>query len=142
MNRASSRLSRVAALSVAVVMVVAACGDDVSGDTTAFCDNRDRFEALGDFLVAPPAEAEGLVATARELFAEGIDAAPNDVRGSYETLVDGFLPLLDVFESTGFGVTTPDADDLAAALEGLGTPEVEAANEAVESWYGDNCPTG
>jgi hypothetical protein len=132
----------VVAIGLAVVMVVGACGDDASGDVTAFCDNRDRFETLGDFLVAPPEQAEGLVATAREIFADGIDVAPDDIRGSYETLVDGFLPLLDVFEASGFGVATPDADDLTAALEGLGAPEVEAANEAVESWYADNCPAG
>ena len=40
----------------------------------------------------------------RDIINDGLVSVPDEIRGSYEVTVDGFVALLDVFEAAEFGV--------------------------------------
>ena len=123
-----------------LLLVLTACGGD-SADPEAFCESNARLEELGDFLAAPPDEAEPLVAEVREIFSEGEATAPDEISAQYAVIVDAFTALLDVFEESGFGADEVDPVALEAALEGLNSAETLAANDEVQEWLEINCPT-
>jgi len=131
--------NKAAGLLVALALVASACGGS-GGDAAAFCDLRDQFGQQGDFLAMGPDEAAPAVAEVRRLLSDASDAAPEEIKESFDTAADAFIDLIDVFEDAEFGAAATDQAALEAALQALSTPEIAAANGEVEQWYADNCP--
>jgi len=132
------RIGTVLVVGMALVLGVAACGDD-GADPDRFCEVDGRFEQLGDFLALPSDEAPEAVAEARDILSDGLKAAPDEIRPSYALLVDAFIPILDVFEAADFGASPTDQEALGAAFAAFDSDEVRAASDAVENWVDANC---
>ena len=130
--------SRSISLLVAAMLMMAACGGD-SASVEAFCDIDARLEATGQFLDLPPDEARETIPRVRAIFEDGLSAAPDDVKPSYEILVNAFVPILDVFEDSDFGAGEVDGEALSAAFAAFSAPEVSDASDVVEAWVDANC---
>jgi hypothetical protein len=116
---------RVLTVCFALAMLAAACGgDEVSAETTAFCDavrNVDTVFASQD----PEADPAVFVDEVKTTMNAALTAAPDDVRPSVETLV---TLTSDALDSGG--------DTFGLALE---NEDFKAANTAVDDWMVENC---
>lgn len=133
------RTGMVVVVGMALLLAVAACGGDAAADPDRFCEVDDRFEQLGDFLALPSDEAPAAVAEARNILSDGLQAAPDEIRPSYELLVEAFIPILDVFEAADFGDAPTDQEALGAAFATFESDAVREASDAVERWVDANC---
>ena len=130
---------RVVVVGLVFLLAVAACGDDAAADPGRFCETDTRFDQLGDFLDLPSDEAREAVAEVRNVLNDGLEAAPDEIRPSYELLVDAFVPILDVFEAADFGDAPVNQAALDAAFATFGSDAVSSASDAVEDWVDANC---
>jgi hypothetical protein len=96
----------------AVVLALTACGSDGSG--SEYCDlitNAEEDDSLADADPTDPEAMDDIAATFREI----TDAAPDDIKGDWETVTAGF----EAF-SSGETPTDPEAGaDMDAAFTNI-----------------------
>jgi hypothetical protein len=123
-TRSTHLLRRTLALAAApaLVLTVAACGDDGGGgDAASFCEDvADPFGAAQD----PNADPQETVETLRDL------DPPSEISDDWNTL-------LDALET----IASMSAEDAASeeAIETLSDPEIAEAGENVEAYLTDEC---
>ena len=124
----------------AVVLLVAACGDNGSGaNAERYCEIETEFEQLDDPFELPPNEARETVLEGRDLLDESVRVAPDEIRSSVKTSVDSFMPIIDLFEAADFDATQIDQAEIDALFKTAFSGENEQASEAVEAWVTANC---
>ncbi len=124
--------------------------DDGSTDTDAdfnFADEDCRslvaaFVAVGSALSSGGAGSDDL-AEQTEAFAALADDVPEDIRADVETLAAAYGQYAEVIQDAGIEPgeipTAEQAQELAAALESVGTADVSAASERLNAWTTENC---
>ncbi len=125
---------RMVGFGVALLLVVAACGDDAA-DPERFCEINDELEQLGDPFEVDPDEARDVVRQGRLLLDEAVKVAPDELRDSVEVAADSFGVFLDLAESANFDASQLEDADFEAAF----SDEAIAAAQALEEWLDANC---
>lgn len=125
---------RMVGFGVALLLVVAACGDDAA-DPERFCEINDELEQLDDPFEVDPDEARDVVRQGRLLLNEAVKVAPDELRDSVEVAADSFGVFLDLAESADFDASQLDEADFEVAF----SAEVIAAAQALEEWLDANC---
>ncbi len=78
-----------------------------------------------------------------EEFAQYVDEVPEEIRGDVQTIAAAYNTFADELKDLGYTPgQVPTADQiqqLQAASESLGTPEVQAAGESLNTWTTENC---
>lgn len=135
-----SRLTK-PVFAIAVVMLAStACGGGDSADPERFCAIDAELDELGDPLEFPPEEAQEIVEQGESLIDEFGEVAPDEVKGSAESLAGSFQEIIDVFKAADFDAAQIDQAELDAAFEAAFTEEAEIAVEEVDAWIEANCP--
>jgi hypothetical protein len=122
-TRSTPLLRRTLALAAApaLVLTIAACGDDGGGDAASFCDEvEDPFASLND----PNADPQETVDALREV------DPPSEIADDWDTLVDA----LDTIASM-------DPEDAASedALATLTDPDIAEAGENINNYRAEEC---
>ena len=124
--------------------------DDGSTDTDAEFNFADEdcqslvaaFVAVGSALASGGSGSDDL-AEQTETFAELADDVPEDIRADVETLAAAYGQYAQVVQDAGIEPgeipTAEQAQELAAALESVGTADVSAASERLNAWTTENC---
>ena len=124
-TRRSRLIHLLAGVSLCAVVTLSACGSDSgsgSGSTDAFCD---------EIVALSESEDEGDEANLAALQSLA-DAAPGEISGDMDTLIDAF----SVLQATD--LETASEDELAD-LEAT-VAELDDASANVETFAEDNCP--
>ena len=99
------------------------------------------FVAVGSALSSAGAGSD--LAEQTEAFAELADDVPEDIRADVETLAAAYGQYAEVVQDAGIEPgeipTAEQAQELAAALESVGTADVSAASESLNAWTTENC---
>ena len=124
--------------------------DDGSTDTDADFNFADEdcqslvaaFVAVGSALSSGGAGSDDL-AEQTEAFAALADDVPEEIRADVETLAAAYGQYAEVIQDAGIEPgeipTAEQAQELAAALESVGTADVSAASERLNAWTTENC---
>ena len=87
-----------------------------------------------------PDEASEIVRETRDLVAEAVQVAPDEIRASVETVADSFTPVLDYFEAAGFDMANVDEAELDALFDAsLSDEGAGDAGEPMDVWIAANC---
>ena len=124
--------------------------DDGSTDTDSEFNFADEdcqslvaaFVAVGSALASGGSGSDDL-SEQTEAFAELADDVPEDIRADVETLAAAYGQYAQVVQDAGIEPgeipTAEQAQELAAALESVGTADVSAASERLNAWTTENC---
>ena len=126
---------------IALVFVLAACGDD---DATAspkrFCDLNTELDQVPDSWLLAPTEARDSLQEQGQLLDEAAKAAPDEIRSAAQGLADNHDLIRDIWESADFDVAQLDDSQLQYESELQSTFEAQFADfAAVERWLTKNC---
>ena len=126
---------RFIALLIALVMVVAACGDSEGGaDPERFCELLDELDAQ-DTSGMPAAEALPILEEGREKYVEGLEVVPDEIRADAETFANFVIEITDLLIAAGGDESQVDP----AAIEAISDDGVDAAAQSVGAWRSSNC---
>ena len=134
-----ARLARAALLAaVAAAALVAACGDEGSGNVEAFCATARRFEvdnpaaALSAVDVTDPAVTARALRDAADELRPWAQEAPSEVRADIQQLREAAVDLAEAFEA-------PTVDQTRVAQLEAGFPDIEAAAARVVEAVSERC---
>ena len=107
-----------------------------SGST--FCDLARHDQAAftsANFATTTPAQLKKLYENLGSALDQARSAAPDAIKGDFDTFVTAFKPLLNAFAAANYDFTklTP------AAVAGLGTPQVKAASAHITQYMTQVC---
>jgi|GEM_PF-6199327 hypothetical protein len=128
--------------------------DEGSGDFDAsilagiddFCDLDDVDDEAIDqlFESEDPAERREGYDVFRAFFVRALQIAPSELKGDLQSMADGMEPFLDLLEEHDYDfmamyAASESDPELAARLEALEDPELQAASDRVDVWIEANC---
>jgi len=127
-----------AVVAIAVVALIASCGDDDSAgaDPVRFCEVDSELEQLDDFTTATPSDARALVGRTQELLAEAEDVSPDEIRSDVHATAESFREILDFLADADYDVA-PAAFEAALESGEIGFDPPEA--DVVFDWIDENC---
>jgi len=127
---------RFVALMIALVMVVAACGDSEGGaDPDRFCELLAELGAQNTSGMTAD-EALPVIQEGRDKYVEGLEVVPDEIRDDAEVFANFVIEITDVLIAAGGDESQVDI----VALEAISDDGVDAAAQAVGAWRADNCP--
>jgi hypothetical protein len=140
------RTRRIVATGVALLLEVAACGDDDAADAERFCEIIAEGGRLNESLAGidpglfgvgvDPDEARDTVGEARNLIDQAATVAPDEIRPSFDVVADWARHIFDLVEEADFFVLQVDQAEFTPSAE------VIAANDALAEWGDANCSSG
>ena len=123
------------ALLIALVMVVAACGDSEGGaDPERFCELLDELDTQNTSGL-PADEALPIIQEGRDKYVEGLEVVPDEIRADAETFANFVIEITDLLIATGGDESQVDP----AAIEAISDDGVDAAAQSVGAWRASNC---
>jgi hypothetical protein len=128
------------ALSVALVLLIVACGGDGQSDTARFCEIHTEFDvfAQADIGQFTPKELQEFMTAGVDLVDEAAEVAPAELGAEADRSAVGFHAALELYAETNFDLTQLDPDAAGAYLEEHGA-EMEAATGAIDKWAEEHC---
>ncbi len=126
---------RYVALLIALVMVIAACGDSEGGaDPERFCELLDELDAQNTSGMSAD-EALPIIEEGRDKYVEGLEVVPDEIRADAETFANFVIEITDLLIAADGDESQVDV----AALEAIPDDGVDAAAESVGAWRASNC---
>ncbi|MDH3308343.1 MAG: hypothetical protein OEO77_12600 [Acidimicrobiia bacterium] len=126
---------RSVALLIALVMVVAACGDSEGGaDPERFCELLGELDAQNTSGMAAD-EALPIIQEGRDKYVEGLEVVPDEIRADAETFANFVIEITDLLIAADGDESQVDL----VALEAISDEGVEAAAQSVGAWRAGNC---
>ena len=126
---------RYLALLVALVLVVAACGDSEGGaDPERFCEILDELDSQNTSGMSAD-EALPIIKEGRDRYIEGLEVVPDEIRADVETFANFVVELTDILIAAGGDESQVDT----AALEAVNDDGVDSAVQSVGAWRSSNC---
>lgn len=100
------------------------------------------FVAVGSAFASAAGGSDELAEQA-EAFSAFADDVPEEIRADVETLAAAYTQYIEVAQDAGIQPgqipTAEQAQQLADALESVGTADVSAASERLSAWTNENC---
>jgi hypothetical protein len=105
---------------------------------SSFCDLARHDQAAfssANIATATPAQLKNLYGNLGSALEQARSAAPDAIKGDFDTFVTAFTPFLNTFAAANYDYTklTP------AAVAGLGTPQVKAASAHITQYMQQVC---
>ena len=123
------------ALLVALLILVAACGDSDGGaDPERFCELLEELDAQNTAGMSAD-DALPILQEGRDKYVEGLEVVPGEIRADAETFANYVIEITDLLIAAGGDESQVDLD----ALEAIPDEGVEAAAEGVGTWRASNC---
>lgn len=130
--------NRMFAMTVVLVSLTAACGDDPgsAADPERFCEINAELEQQRDPLKLPPAEAREAAGEFQNLIDESVRVAPDEIRASVEEFFGAVTAVQDLLAAADFDAEQIDIAELDAHLTRFGA---EGLQVAMDEWVVANC---
>ena len=128
--------NRIVAITVVVLSVTAACGDDDSAaDPERFCELNAEGEQQRDPLKLPPDEAREAAREFQNRIDESVRVAPDEIHSSVEEFFAAVTAVQDLLAAADFDAAQIDPAELDALFQLFG----EGLQDEMDEWTAANC---
>ena len=130
--------NRIVAMTVVVLSVTAACGDDddSAADPERFCELNAELEQQRDPLKLPPDEAREAAREFQNRIDESVRVAPDEIHSSVEEFFAAVTAVQDLLAAADFDAAQIDPAELDALFQVFGE---EGLQDEMDEWTAANC---